>query len=81
MSVRIKSEHMAAEVNGVIVATARWSWYAAAVGKGAWVASTHPKCLFSRDQAISAMVLASLLASGRGDDDPHVTSLRQELTW
>lgn len=43
MAVRIESEHVAAEVNGVIVATARWSWYAAADGSGAWVASTHPK--------------------------------------
>jgi hypothetical protein len=81
MAIRIESEHMAAEVNGVIVATARWSWYAAADGNGAWVPSTHPKRLFSRDQAISAMVLASLLASGRGDDDPHVISLRRELKW
>jgi hypothetical protein len=81
MSVRIESEHMAAEVNGVVVATGRWSWYAAADGNGAWITSTHPKRLFSRDQAISAMVLASLLASGCGDDDPHVISLRKELTW
>ena len=81
MAVRIESEFMAAEVNGQVVATARWSWYAAADGNGAWVASTHPKRLFSRDQAISAMVLASLLASGHADEDPHVISLRQELTW
>jgi hypothetical protein len=37
--------------------------------------------LFSRDQAISAMVLASLLASDRTYDDPHVISLREELKW
>jgi hypothetical protein len=35
MSISIESEHMAAEVNGVVVATARWSWYAAADGNGA----------------------------------------------
>jgi hypothetical protein len=79
--IEISDEYMIAAVDGEIVATARWNWYAAADGNGAWLASTHPKRLFSRDQAISAMVLASLLASGRGDEDPHVTSLRRELTW
>ena len=81
MAVRIESEHMAAEVNGQVVATARWNWYAAADGNAAWIATAHPKRLFSREQAISAMVLASLLASGHGDGDPHVVSLRRELTW
>ncbi len=30
---------------------------------------------------VSAMMLASVLASGRTDDDPHVISLRRELKW
>ena len=81
MSIRIESERMAAEVGGEVVATARWRWYAAADGNGAWIASTHPKRLFSRDQAISAMILASLLAGGHIDDDPQVISLRRELKW
>jgi hypothetical protein len=80
--IEISDEYMIATVDGEIAATARWSWYAAADGTGAWVASTHPKRLFSKDQAISAMVLASLLASGRAvDDNPHVTSLREQLKW
>ena len=45
------------------------------------IASTHPKRLLSRDKSISAMSLASLLASGRADEDPQVISLREELTW
>ena len=80
MAVRIESEFMALVASGTVIATARFSQHAAD-GNGAWVASTHPKRLFSRDQAISAMVLASLLASGHGDADPHVISLRHELTW
>ena len=79
--IEISDESMTLVIDGETVATARWSWYAAADGNGALVASTHPKRLFSRDQAISAMVLASLLASGRTDDDPHVISLRKELKF
>ena len=77
--IEIGDEYMIATIDGQIVATARWSWYAAADGHGAWIASTHPKRLLSRDKAISAMALASLLASGRADDDPRVISLREEL--
>ena len=62
--IEISDEYMIATIDGQIVATARWSWYAAADGRGAWIASTHPKRLLSRDKAISAMSLASLLASG-----------------
>jgi hypothetical protein len=79
--IEISDEYMIATIDGNIVATARWSWYAAADGSGAWIASTHPKRLFTRDLAISAMTLASLLASGHTDDDPYVISLRAELTW
>ena len=42
MSIRIGSEFMAAEVDGVVVTTVRRSWYAATDGSGAWIASTHP---------------------------------------
>jgi hypothetical protein len=81
MPVRIGSEFMAAEVDGAVVATARWSWYAAADGSGVWIASTHTSLLFTRDEAISAM--APRVAAGErarrrrsaGDIAP------QELTW
>jgi hypothetical protein len=53
--IEISDEYMIAAVDSEIVATTRWSWYAAADGKGAWIASTHPKRLFRRDQAISAL--------------------------
>ena len=49
---------MAAEVDGTVVATARWNWYVAAYGNGAWIVWTHPVRLFSRNQAITALTLA-----------------------
>jgi hypothetical protein len=57
-------------VNGPVLATARFSQHAAADGNGAWIVSTHPARLFSRNQAIMALVLAERLANGYGDDDP-----------
>ena len=62
--IEISDEYMIAATGGQGVATACWSGHAAAGGNGAWIASTHPKRLLSRDKAISAMSLASLLASG-----------------
>src|SRR5262249_43013308 len=44
--------------------------------KGAWIVSTHPARLFSRNQAITALSLAERLAAGYGDDDPFVQSWR-----
>ena len=35
--------------------------------------------MFSRSQAITAMVLAERLATGYGDDDPFVIGWREEL--
>ena len=61
------------------MATARFNKDAAADGNGAWIVSTHPFRLFSRDQAITALTLAERLAAGFGDDDPFVKSWRKEL--
>ena len=79
MAVRIAGNVMALEVNGAVVATARFSKDAAADGNGAWIVSTVPLRLFYRDQAITALSLAERLAAGFGDDDPFVTSWRREL--
>ena len=49
MAIRIEDNLMALEVGGAIVATARFSKDAAADGNGAWIVSTHPARLFSRD--------------------------------
>ena len=61
------------------MATARFSEDAAADGNGAWIVSTYPARLFSRNQAITALTLAERLAIGYGDDDPFVKSWRKEL--
>jgi hypothetical protein len=79
MAIRIEDNFMALEVNGAVVATARFSKDAAADGNGAWIVSTHPLRLFYRDQAITALTLAERVAAGFGDDDPFVKSWRKEL--
>jgi len=79
MAIRIESEFMALEVDGAVVATARFSQHAAADGNGAWIVSTHASRLFTRNQAITALTLAERLAVGHADDDPFVKSWRAEL--
>jgi hypothetical protein len=44
-----------------------------------WIVSCHLGRLFTRNQAITAMVLAERLAVGYGDDDPFVLGWREEL--
>jgi hypothetical protein len=70
---------MTAEHDGRVAETARYSSGAMAEGQGAWIVSGLPRRLFSRDQAITAMVLAERLAAGYGDDDLFVFGWRQEL--
>ena len=41
--------------------------------------SNHPSRLFTRNQAITAMVLAERLATGYGNDDLFVIGWREEL--
>ena len=79
MAVRIEDNFMALEVDGAVVATARFSTDAAADGNGAWIVSTHPARLFYRNQAITALTLAERLAAGYGDNDPFVKAWRKEL--
>jgi hypothetical protein len=69
---------MTAEYGGRVIATARYNSRAGADGQGAWIVSGLPR-LFSRNQAITAMVLAERLAAGYGDDDLFVVGWREEL--
>src|SRR5271167_355051 len=80
MAVRINENSMTVEINDRVVATARFSKDAAADGQGAWIVSTHPARLFTRNQAITALTLAERLAVGYGDKDPFVQSWRAELS-
>ena len=79
MSTKINDDTMSLEIDDRVVATAEFSEYAATGGHGAWVVSCHPGRLFTRNQAITAMVLAERLAAGFGDDDLFVIGWREEL--
>ena len=79
MTARIEDRFMTAEFRGRVIATARYSRAAAADGRGGWIVSGLPRRMFSRNQAITAMVLAERLAAGYGDDDPFVIGWREEL--
>jgi hypothetical protein len=80
VAAQIEDQLMTAEFGGRVVATARYSSHAAADGRGGWIVSGLPRRLFSRDQAITAMVLAERLAAGYGDDDLFVMGWREELS-
>ena len=77
--IEFSDETMVLAVDGEIVATARFNQHRAADGNGAWVVSTHPARLFTRNQAITALVLAERLAAGHDDNDPFVIGWREEL--
>jgi hypothetical protein len=77
--IEITNEYMTLTVDGKTIATTRFSRYAAGDDLGAWIVSTHPRRLFSRNEAIMALTLAERLAIGYGDDDPFVIGWREEL--
>jgi hypothetical protein len=79
MAARIEDQLMTAEFGGRVIATARYSSQAAADGQGPWTVSGLPHRLFTRNQAITAMILAERLAAGFGDNDPFVIGWREEL--
>jgi hypothetical protein len=69
MSTKINDGSMSLEMDGRVIATAELREHAVADGHGAWIVSCHPGRLFTRNRAITAMVLAERLAAGYGDDD------------
>ena len=79
MATRIEDNFMCAEYDGHVIVTARYSEHAVGDGEGAWIVSGRPSRLFTRNQAIRAMVLAERLAVGFGDDDPIAIGWREEL--
>ena len=66
MAGRIEDAFMTAEYDGRVVATARYCRDAVDDGRGVWAVSGRPGRLFTRNQAITAMVLAERLAAGYG---------------
>lgn len=79
MSLRIENSSMSLEVDGRIVATARFNEHAAADGRGAWIVSDRPLRLFSRNQAITALTVTELLEIGHSSDHPLVLAFEAEL--
>ena len=79
MAAQIEDQLMTAEYDGRVIATARYSSHTAADGQGAWIVSGLLHRMFSRNQAITPMVLAERLAAGYGDDDLFVIGWRVEL--
>ena len=64
MAARIDDDYMTAEFGGRVIATARYSSHAAADGQGRVDRIRgSPRRLFTRNQAITAMVLAERLAA------------------
>ena len=80
MSTKI-NDSMSLEIDGHVIATAEFREHAAANGHGAWIVSCHPGRLFTRNQAITAMVLAGRLAAGFGDDDSFVRRGHRGHGW
>ena len=72
MSIRIDDGFMSLEIDGKVIATARER-------VGGWWEVTHWPRFFTRNQAITALVVTELLESGRDSSDPIVRSLREEL--
>jgi hypothetical protein len=79
MAARIDDDYMTAEHDGRVSATARYRVHGAADGQDAWVVTGLPRRLSTRNQAITAMVLAERLAAGYGDNDLFVVEWREEL--
>jgi hypothetical protein len=72
VSIKISDHHMHLEIDGQIIATAIED------GQGSWKVTHWPR-LFRRDQAITALTVTELLATGHDSGDPVVRALRAEL--
>jgi hypothetical protein len=79
MSLRIENNSMSLEVDGRVIATARFGEHATADGQGAWIVSDRPRRLFSRNQAITALTVTELLEIGHSADHPLVLAFEEEL--
>jgi hypothetical protein len=76
---KIDDDCMSLEIDGSVLAAAKLRDRGAVGGRGAWTVSSYPGRLFTRDQAITAMVLAERLAAGFGGDDLFVLGWQEEL--
>jgi hypothetical protein len=72
MSIKISDDLMRLEVHGKLIATAQRR-------EGGWWEVTHWPRFFDHNQAITALTVTELLATGRSNDDPLIIALREEL--
>jgi hypothetical protein len=72
MSIKINDDLMRLEVDGKVIATARHR------DGGRWEVTHWPR-FFGRNQAITALTVIELLATGHSNDDPLIVALREEL--
>ena len=79
MTARIEDHFTTAEHDGQVLAAARCCKDAMNDGQTVWTVAKWPGRVFTRNQAITAMVLAERIADGYGDDDPFVIGWREEL--
>jgi hypothetical protein len=79
MAIHITDDTMTLMIDNRVVATARFSGHAAADGGGAWIVSTHPARLFTRDQAITALTVVELGDSGYPNGHLLLAALQVEL--
>ena len=72
MALHINDDSMSLEINGAAVK-------AAVRLDNLWRVTGWPR-LLTRNEAITALVLAERLLAGYGDDDPFVAGRREELS-
>jgi hypothetical protein len=72
MAIKIDDDCMTLEIGGEVISQARQR------PDGRWEVSQWPK-LLDRNQAVTTLIVAELLASGRRDDDLRVATFRKEL--
>ena len=64
-TLRITHDAITPKTGNRVVAPALVGEHAAAGGNGAWIVSTYPARLFTRDQAITSPAVAELMGSGQ----------------
>jgi hypothetical protein len=72
MAIKIDDDLMTLEIDGTSIASARRR-------PGGWWEVTNWPRFFDRNQAITALTMTEMLEAGRGNDDPLVSALREEL--
>lgn len=72
MAIKIDDDLMKLVIDGTVIAVAKRQ-------SGGWWEVTNWPRFVDRDQAITALTVTELLATGRRSDDPLVLALRKEL--